>query len=426
MRRDRPGRLPGGKRPEVLAWLSDDGKLLLATRVLRSFAYGLLSVILAIYLSRIGLGAPQIGIILTATLLGGSLLTILVSAVGDRIGRKRTLLLLALLMAIAGAIFPSAGSFPLLIIVALIGTINPTGGEVGPFQSLEQAILPQTCPSQKRTTAFALYSLLGAGASSLGALASGLPVVLQAWLGTDDLSSYRLMFFLYAAVGLMMGAIYVSLSGGVEVQPIVSHSPTSVNLRSKAIIARLAVLNGIDAFGGGFVIQTFVSYWFFTRFGVQLGSLAVIFFAIALLNAVSYLAAVKLAGRIGLINTMVFSHIPSNIILMLIPFAPHAGMAIALYLVRGLLSQMDVPTRQSYIMAVVSPEHRTAAAGLTTVSRTFAHSLSPFLAGYLVQALSLSAPFIIGGAIKVAYDLALFAMFRSIRPPEEQVPSIRT
>jgi MFS family permease len=408
-----------------LRWLSKDGKLLLAARTLRTFAYGFLSVILAIYLKLVGFEDFYIGLILTATLVNSVIFTLIASFYADRVGRRKILIMYAALMSLSGLIFFLTTNYIALIISALIGTINVTGTETGAFLSIEQAVLPQMVNDiNKRNTVYALYNMVGTFAMSAGVLLSGLPQILAQQYGLNQIQSIRPLFLLYSIIGLAVLGIYYLISNKVEVQTnSMRHKPLRETLspQSKQIVGKLSSLFALDSFAGGFVIQSIVSLWFFTKFGVDLTTLSYIFSVAGVLTAFSYLAAAKIADRIGLINTMVFTHIPSNILIILVAFAPTFPLAVALYLARMALSQMDVPTRQSYLVAVVKENERTAAAGITNISRNITQSISPSIAGYILQSLSiLSAPFVLGGALKIVYDVALYFNFKSIKPPEER------
>jgi MFS family permease len=404
-------------------WLSKDGKLLLVARILRTFAYGFLSVILAIYLKLIGFNDLYIGFILTATLVNSVIFTLIASFYADRIGRRKVLILYSALMSVSGIVFFATSNYMALIISAFIGAVNVTGTETGAFLSVEQAMLPQTINHpKKRNTVYALYNMAGTFAMSGGVLLSGLPRIFELQYGLNQVQSIKPLFLFYSVVGIGVVGIYFLLSNKIEVE-----SSNNINTikrpkkplrqtlspKSKEIVGKLSGLFAIDSFAGGFVIQSIVSFWFFTRFGVELNTLSYIFSVAGVLTAFSFVVAAKLADKIGLINTMVFTHIPSNILIILVAFAPTLPLAIALYLVRMALSQMDVPTRQSYIVAVVKENERTAAAGITNISRNIAQSVSPSLAGYILQSLSfLSAPFVLGGVLKIVYDIALYLQFK--------------
>ncbi|MFL6315404.1 MAG: MFS transporter [Nitrososphaeraceae archaeon] len=404
-------------------WLSKDGKLLLVARILRTFAYGFLSVILAIYLKLIGFNDLYIGFILTATLVNSVIFTLIASFYADRIGRRKVLILYSALMSVSGIVFFATSNYMALIISAFIGTVNVTGTETGAFLSVEQAMLPQTINHpKKRNTVYALYNMAGTFAMSGGVLLSGLPRIFELQYGLNQVQSIKPLFLFYSVVGIGVVGIYFLLSNKIEVESSNNidtikrpKKPLRQTLspKSKEIVGKLSGLFAIDSFAGGFVIQSIVSFWFFTRFGVELNTLSYIFSVAGVLTAFSFVVAAKLADKIGLINTMVFTHIPSNILIILVAFAPTLPLAIALYLVRMALSQMDVPTRQSYIVAVVKENERTAAAGITNISRNIAQSVSPSLAGYILQSLSfLSAPFVLGGVLKIVYDIALYLQFK--------------
>jgi len=417
-------------------WLSKDGKLLLVARTIRTFAYGFLSVVLAIYLKLIGLGDLYIGLILTATLVNSVIFTLIASFYADRIGRRKTLIVYAALMSLSGAIFFVTTNYIALIVSALIGTINVTGTETGAFLSIEQAILPQTSNDiKKRNTLYAIYNMVGTFAMSAGILLSGLPRIFVQHYGLNQIESIRPLFLLYSIIGLGVLGIYFLVSKRLEIdlgtgdnnnnQKIITNLSKPVRQalspKSKEIVGKLSALFAIDSFGGGFVIQGIVSFWFFTKFGADLTNLSYIFSVAGVLTAFSFLVSAKIADRIGLINTMVFTHIPSNILLILAAFAPTFPLAIALYLARMALSQMDVPARQSYIVAAVNEDERTAAAGITNISRNVSQSISPSLAGYILQSLSyISAPLVIGGVLKIAYDIALYFNFKNKEKSDER------
>ncbi len=409
----------------MLSWMSRDGKLILLSRITRGVGYGFLSVVLAIYLRLLGLNDSAIGIVLTSTLASSACFTILAGALERKIGRKRTLLVLAALMSLAGSIFFLTTSYLALLLAALVGTINVTGTEVGPFLSVEQAVIPQTCDTSRRTLAFAWYGLGGTLATSAGALLGGVPPALQA-AGLGLLDSFRPIFGLYVLTGLTTLLLYLFLSKDVERTPAPSSAPAQdfLSPQSRRRVAGLSALFAMDAFGGGFVLQSVVSYWFYVRFGASLAQISLVFFGAGVLTAFSFLAAERVSRRIGLVSTMVLTHLPSNLLLVMVPLAPSFQAALGLYLARMSISQMDVPTRQSYVVAIVDPDERVAAAGLTNVSRNVAQSVSPSLSGYLLQFVSLSAPFFVGGGLKIAYDLLLYTSFSKVGegPPSREPP----
>jgi len=405
-----------------LDWVSRDGKLLLTARIVRAFSYGFLSIILAIYLKLMGFNEIFIGIVLTATLVNSVIFNLFASFYADKIGRKKILIIYAILMAISGAIFLVTNNYIALIASALIGTINVTGTEVGAFLSIEQAILPQTVnDNRKRNSIFAIYNMVGTFAMSAGVLLSGLPQYIQKLYGLNQVESIRILFLFYSICAIIVIGIYLFLSKKIELDPSIAKTTSvrTISPKSKGIVAKLSSLFAVDSFAGGFVIQSIVSFWFFSKFGADLTTLSYIFSIAGALTAFSFLFATKIASRIGLINTMVFTHVPSNILLILLAFAPTFPLAIGLYLARMSLSQMDVPTRQSYIVAVVNEDERIAAAGITNTSRNIAQAVSPSLAGAIIQSLSLSAPFVVGGLLKIVYDIGVYVSFRKIKPPEE-------
>ncbi len=409
-----------------LRGLDRDGRLLFLTRVLRMFGYGFLAVVLVLYLAAVGLDAPSIGLLLTLTLLGDTVISLWLTTHADRLGRRRVLIAGSLLMAVAGIVFALTNSVPLLILAATIGVISPTGNEVGPFLAVEQAALSQATPDRRRTPVFAWYNLAGYVATAVGALAAGIVGQLLIAGGATAADAYRAVVVAYAAVGILMAIVFWRVGSAVEL-PTATVAPNDgiarrLGLgRSKGIVARLSVLFSLDAFGGGFIPQSLMAYWFHLRFGVDPAVLGGIFFAANLLAAVSSLSASRIASRIGLINTMVFTHLPSNILLILVPLMPNVGLAIAVLLLRFSLSQMDVPTRQSYVMAVVDPDERSAAAGVTGIARTTGAALSPALSTPLVASAGLaSVPFFLAGGLKIVYDLLLYRAFTSGRAPDER------
>jgi MFS family permease len=404
----------------ALDWISRDGKLILGARIIRTFSYGFLSVVLAIYLSILGFNEILVGIVLTATLVNSIIFNLVSSVYADRIDHRKFLILYASLMILSAAMFFLTNNYVALIIAALVGTINVTGSEVGAFLSLEQAILPQTISDEKkRTHVFAIYNMAGTFAMSGGVLVSGLPHVFSQQFGLDKISSVKILFIVYAICALASLAIYLVLSPKIESTTRDKKTTRqSITPKSRSIITKMSSLFAVDSFAGGFVIQSIVSFWFYTKFGADLSTISYIFTAAGVLTALSYLLASKIASKIGLVNTMVCTHIPSNILLILVAFAPSFPLAIVLYLARMSISQMDVPIRQSYLMAVVNENERVAAAGITNTSRNIAQAVSPSLAGMILGPF-LSAPFVIGGVLKLAYDMGLFLSFRKIKPPEE-------
>lgn len=405
--------------------LGHDGRLLFITRSIRLFAYGFLSVMLMIYLSGIGLSEPQIGLLFTLTLIGDTIISLWITTSADRAGRRRMLKIGALLMVFAGGLFAATGNFALLLIAATIGVISPSGYEVGPFLSIELAALSHIVPNEKRTQVFSWYNLIGSFATALGALFGGILAQALQGLGMRPVGSYRALIILYALMGLLMAYLFTRLSDSVEIH--VSHSSPPRKFqrffglyRSKGIVLKLSALFSLDAFAGGFVLQSIMAYWFHVRYNVQPAALGGIFLGANVLAGLSALSASWIANHIGLIRTMVFTHIPSNLLLILVPLMPNLPLAVAVLLLRFSISQMDVPTRQSYTMAVISPDERTAASGITGIARTTGASLSPVLSGPLLATPALlNMPFFLSGGLKIIYDLLLYRSFRRIKPPEE-------
>jgi MFS family permease len=401
-----------------------DVPLLFTTRILRMFGYGFLSVVLALYLAQRGLSEGEIGLLLTLTLAGDAAITLWITTSADSFGRRRMLIVGAGLMIISGVIFSLTGNFILLIVTAIIGVLSPSGNEIGPFLSIEQAALSQLIPDTKQTQTFAWYNLAGSFATATGALAGGGLSQLLQGAGLSPLNSYRAVVLGYAFIGVILANLFLLLTHAVEAARITEPASTRRVLglhRSRGVILRLSSLFAIDAFAGGLVVQSMVAYWFNIKFGVQPAVLGSIFFGANILAGISALSAAQIARRIGLINTMVFTHIPSNILLILVPLMPTLPLAITVLLLRFSISQMDVPTRQSYTMAVVSADERSAAMGVTSIARSVGGTLSPALTGqFLAIPGLLSAPFILAGSMKIIYDLLVWRGFRRVKPPEEK------
>ena len=381
---------------------------------------------LVLYLAAIGLAGPQIGLLLALTLIGDTAVSLWLTTRADRFGRRRTLMIGAVLMATAGIVFALTDNFLLLLLAATIGVISPSGNEVGPFLSVEQAALSHVVSDCNRTRVFAWYTLAASLATAAGSLAGGLLVGTLQHAAIEPITSYRIGILVYASLGVALLAICMRLSPEIEAQPTARDGTTPTHRlglgRSHRVVLRLSSLFALDAFGGGFVIQSMTAYWFYVRFGVSASELGGIFFGANLLAGLSALAAAKLASRFGLINTMVFTHLPSNILLILVPLMPNLPLAIAVLFLRFSISQMDVPTRQSYVMAVVPPEERSAAAGVTGVARTIGAAISPAIAGFLIASpATINLLFYLAGGLKSAYDLLLYRSFIKVRPPEEIV-----
>jgi MFS family permease len=402
-----------------------DVPLLYATRMLRMFGYGLVSVVLVLYLAQLGFSGWEQGALLTLTLLGDTAISLWLTTYADRVGRRKMLLAGAVLMLGAGLVFVLSSSYFVLLIAATVGVISPSGNEVGPFLAVEQASLSHLISSDRRTSAFAWYNLAGSVATAVGALvAGGLASILQE-RGLSALGAYRMVLTGYAGAGAVLAILFLFVSRAVEVERAAEPRKLFLGLhRSRHRVFGLAGLFSMDAFAGGFVIQALVAYWFHERFGTGEAMLGGIFFGANILAGFSALSAAWLGKKFGLLNTMVFTHIPSNVLLILVPLMPSEGWAIAMLLLRYSISQMDVPTRQAFTMAVVDPDERSAAAGVTGVARTTGAALSPMIARQLLAAAAsspvFSIPFYAAGGLKIVYDLIIWRSFRAVRMREEQ------
>jgi len=393
-----------------------DAAVLLETRGIRAFGDGVVSVVLASYLTALGLSDARIGLVVTATLLGSAALTLLVGLHGHRIGRRRLLRLISLLMIATGLGFAAFTGFWPLLIIAFVGTMNPSSGDVSVFLPTEQALLPGTAPNEARTALFARYALIGSLVAAVGSLCAGVPEWIGDLVGASATTPLRWAFVGYAILGVVVLLRYRRLTPAVEPP---ANAPHVTLGPSRAIVYRLAALFSLDAFGGGFVITALVVLWLQKRFDLSLAVSGAVFFWAGVLSAFSSLVAVRIARRIGLVRTMVFTHLPANGFLVLAAFMPTAPLAVAALLARSALSQMDVPARTSYVMAVVSPAERPAAASVTNVPRSLAAAVPPILAGWLLGHSTFGWPLVIGGSLKAVYDLGLLRQFRDVRPPEE-------
>jgi MFS family permease len=398
-----------------------DQFLIYGAALLRSLGIGLLGVLLGIILFRGGASSRQIGLVIATGIAGGAAATSLVSFYGDTLGRRRTLVALSVLVALGGIGLAFTPHFSMLLAVAFVGMLNGTGTDRGAAFALEQAVLPGLVSYTHRTWALSWYNVILDGGSAVGALAAGLPFLLQRWLPLDRAASYRYILFGYAGLNLMSGLLYLLMSAEVEVEQAKElRTSRPVSPQTKSIVTKLAALFSLDSVGGGFLTDALVSYWFFRRFGTPEQSLGVLFFAVHVLNAGSHLGAAWLAKRFGLLNTMVFTHLPSSVLLIAVPLAPSFKLAILLFLLREALVEMDVPTRQSYVAAVVRPEERTFASGITNLTRNVGWAIGSSLAGISMQGIAFSAPLVSGGGLKIAYDIFLYRSFRHLKPPEEQ------
>ena len=401
--------------------VSRDLLLINAAAFLRSFTFGLTGVVLGIYLFRVGFSSFNIGMVIGAGLAGSAATTVGVTTQADRLGRRRTLLVLSLLSATNGIALALTPALPILMLMAFVGMLNGTGTDRSASSALEQAIIPGLVPDTSRTWSLSCYNVVLDAAGSLGALAAGLPLLLQRWLTLPLLTSYRTVFVGCTILSVVTAVLYPFASDAVEIlKPATATPLPHISPGTKKIIVKLAGLFSLDAFGGGFLTDALVAYWFFRRFGIAEESLGVLFFAVHLLNAASHLGAAWLARRIGLVNTMVFTHLPSSLFLIAAAFAPSAKLAVLLFLCREALVEMDVPTRQSYVAAVVLPNERTFASGITNLARNVFWAVGSAVAGFLMQNLALSAPLAIGGGAKIGYDLLLYRAFRKHKPPEER------
>ena len=397
-----------------LDWISRDGRIVLVEKAVRTVPYGFLAVVLPVYLSQLGFDALQIGIVLTLTVATSAFYTFMASLVADHFGRRKTLVFFTITDALAGALLLVSSSWWAPVMAGIVGNMSVGSGETGPYLSLDQAILPRTSSLNRRTLTFSIYNLVGYVSLSVGALLAGLP----GYFGTD-ITAYRPLFLAYLLSALFGAFLYSRLSRSIEPEPSALVSQQVLSEKSRPIVYRLSALFSVDAFAGGFVGQSILSYYFYQKYSLDLASLGLLFSAAQIVTAASFLLAARIAQRFGLLNTMVFSHIPSNLLLAAIAFAPTAIPAIVLLLCRQSLSQMDVPTRQSYLMSMVPEKDRTPAAGFTNVSRTTAQSISPSFAGYLIANLWLGSPFLFAGTLKIVYDLTLYRIFHKARPPQE-------
>jgi MFS family permease len=390
-----------------------DTTILFATRAVRMCGFGAISIIIALYLSERGLSSSLIGWVFTLALAGDALISLGVTQVADRFGRRKLLLASSILIAIAGIGFAFTGNIVLLILTAIIGTISPNGNEVGPFQALEQASLSEVSSSTGRTRLFGWYQMTGSLATAFGALGAGWLV--QTWhtQNGSKLEAYQIVLVAYAVTGGVLALLFSRLSPRIELQTISSDIKVGLN-KSRAVVLRLCALFMIDSFGSSLVMQGLTVYWLERRYGVNPATLGGIFFATNLVAAFSNPIAARLAERIGLVNTMVFTHIPANVFVLLFPFAPNLETAIALLIARFCLSQMDVPARTAYVMGIVSPEERSATAGLTQQAKFLGTMLGPVLTGMMFTAGWWSVPFVLGGTLKIAYDLALYRGFKAL------------
>jgi MFS family permease len=403
--------------------LDRDGRFLFVARALRMFGYGFLSVVLVLYLAAAGLSGVEVGAVLGLTLIGDAAVSLWLTTHADSIGRRRVLIVGAALMVVAGVVFAATRSPALLLVAATIGVISPSGSEIGPFLAVEQAALAQTVPRRRLTDTFAWYNLVGSIATAAGALAAGVVVQVLRGSGLSELDSYRAVVIGYATIGVLLALLFSAVSRGVEVT-VPRDQSVSRRLglhRSQRIVAKLSALFALDAFAGALVVQSLIAFWFNVRFGADPVVIGGLLFVANLLSGFSALVAARIAARIGLVNTMVFTHLPSNVLLILVPLMPTLELAALVLLARFAISQMDVPTRQAYTQAVVASDERSAAAGITGIARSLGASVSPILSAPLLAIPGAAAvPFIVSGSLKIAYDLLLWRSFRRVAPLEEE------
>ena len=395
----------------------DDRQLVFGAAFLRATATAMVAVVLGVYLPRLGLGAGEVGAVIAAGLGGAVVAALVVTIGGDGLGRRRLLVILALLSAVGGLLFAAASSPVTLAAAAFLGMLNGVGRDRGAALVLEQAVLPATTRDAERTQAFAWYNVVQDAGHAFGGVAAGLPALVQA-LRVSELAAFRLALGVYVALALAAAALAARLSPAVEVG---RHSALRISPESRAILLRIGSLFFLDSFAGGFLATGLLAFFFHERFGVGVGTIGALFAGARILNALSHLGAAWLARRIGLVNTMVWTHVPSSLLLVTVAWAPSFWVAAVLFLVREGLVEMDVPTRQSYVMAVVRPEERVLASGVTNLVRLAGWAVGPAVAGLLMGTLSLGTPLIVGAAMKVAYDGLLWAAFRGLRPPEETI-----
>jgi MFS family permease len=401
--------------------LTAEGRLLFAARALRSFSFGWLSVILALYLAARGFSAAGIGAVFTATMVEDALLTMALSTLAGRVGPARLMALTAPLIALGGLLLATAESRWLLVVGAVLGTLSPNGQDAGPFSPLEHSLLPGALRGGPAVRGFAWYNLVALASAAAGAGAAGLVLGGAQRAGVPELEAQRAMLLAYGAAGLVLTGIYVRLAlrPAAARAPVARPATGALGLgRSRGVVLQLAGLQGLDALAGGFIMQSLVAYWLHLRFDASPEALGALFFGTNLLSALSFLVATRVAERVGLLNTMVFTHLPSNVLLLAVPFMPSFASAAAMLLARHLLSQMDVPTRQAYAVALVAPEERAAAAGLTVSVRALAQAAAPVFAGVSMATAATPLPFLFAGGLKIVYDLALFFRFRRVPLPE--------
>lgn len=398
------------------AVLGRDRVRLTTTRGVRGFVDGIVSVVLAAYLTLVGYSGREIGLVVAAMMLGSAALTFVTGVYGHRFARRGILLAGSWLMVLTGVTFSATTAFVVLVVVGAIGTMNPTSGDVSVFLPMEQSLLPATVADTGRTAMFARYAFVGSIFGAFGALAAGVPDWISSHSSIERIDALRGVFAVYAIAGVAAFFIYRSLSPAIE--PSKTDAPQPLGA-SRSIVYRLAAVFSLDAFGGGFVVQSLLALWLYRRFDLSIAAAGTLLFWMGLCSAFSAFASSRLAARIGLVRTMVFTHLPAQILLISAALMPNLKLAIACLIARSLLSAMDVPARNSYVMAVVSPPERAAAASITNVPRSLAAALPPIAAGWMLDQSNFGWPLIIAGCLKLIYDVLLLVMFRNVRPPEE-------
>ena len=399
--------------------LDREGKLVIAAATVRAFDYGFLSVFLGVYLSLLDFSAFQAGLVFSGIMAGGALSNVVATWKGDSIGRRRYLVFMATLLVVGGVLFPFTTSVAILMLIGLIAMTTTTGGDRTAFLSLDMAILAQQSEGAERTVVFSWYNLIGFFTRAGGSLMIAVPSLLQPWFGLSELNSFKVMFWVYSVIGLAGIALYAMLSPAAESSARTAGDTVESSKLPSPIILRLSALFSLDALGGGFMVRSFMSYFFVTKFGVDLNSVAFIFFGSQLLNVLSVMAAAPVASRIGLIATMASSQIVSSPFIAGMALTTNLWIAVLFLMAREITNEMDIPTRQSYTMAIVPPESRTSAAGATNLGRNIAQTISPTIAGYVAQATFLGAPFLVGSGIKLIYNALLYLTFAGIKPPQE-------
>ncbi len=401
-----------------LNWINRDGKLIILSRGLCTFAQSAIAILIALYLEKLGFNLTQVGAFLSVGVAGSAFFAFIISLTSEKIGRKRLLIIFTLLPTITGLALVFIDDFLPLIFIAFVGSIAVRGG-MGPVQPLVQASLSDTAPAEKRTDLFAVYRIVTMCGAALGALAAGLPVIFQNIFPLNEINAFKVMFIGFAFINVLGATLYSLLSPGVEVGHSEQRWVNPLHLPSRRLIFTLTGLFSLDHFGGSIFLESLAAYWFYTMFGLQLESLALVFFLSNIITAISLWAAAKLANRIGLVNTMVFTHIPASLFLIVAAFAPTALIAIIFWQLRAFFIMMDVPTRDSYIMSIVQPGERVAMASSQVVGRSIAGTIGPSVGTALWQVFAASVPLIASGILKIGYDLSLYFMFRNVKPPQE-------